>query len=169
MVPGPITVNTAEVPLNRTEVAPVKFTPVMVTAVPAPPEVGLKPVIPGAGGSTVKLLADVATPPGLVTDTEPEEAPAGTVAVICVADTRLNVAGVPLNATAVTKFRPLPFKVTTVPTTPDDGVNPVRLGTGITVKTVGLVAVPPAVVTLIAPLVAPAGTVAVSCVEETTE
>mgnify|MGYP001362323969 CR=1 FL=1 len=39
----------AAVPLNATAVAPVKPVPLMVTKVPAPPEVGLRPVTVGTG------------------------------------------------------------------------------------------------------------------------
>ena len=69
----------AAVPLNATAVAPVKFVPPIVTLVPAGPLAGVKLVIVG-GLSTVKLLALVAVPPGVVTLTGPVVAPAGTVA-----------------------------------------------------------------------------------------
>src|SRR2546425_12836446 len=58
--------------------------------------------------------------------------------------------------------------VTLVPTGPLAGVKPVIVGGLITVKLLALVAVPPAVVTLIVPVVAPAGTVAVIWVSEFT-
>ena len=66
-------------PLNRTAVAPVKFVPVIVTLVPTGPLAGVTLVIVGAG-MTVKLVALVAMPPGVVTLTGPVVAPAGTVA-----------------------------------------------------------------------------------------
>jgi hypothetical protein len=44
-------VNEAEVPLNATDVAPVKFVPVMVTDVPTGPLVGVKLVIVGPNES----------------------------------------------------------------------------------------------------------------------
>ena len=59
--------------------APVKFVPLIVTLVPAGPLLGAKLVIVG-GLSTVKLLALLAVPPGVVTLIGPLEAPAGTVA-----------------------------------------------------------------------------------------
>ena len=74
-----VTVNVAAVPLNVTAVAPVKFVPLIVTLAPAGPLVGVKLVIVG-GNSTVKLLALVAVPPGVVTPSGPVVAPAGTVA-----------------------------------------------------------------------------------------
>ena len=69
----------ALVPLKATAVAPVKFVPLIVTLVPTGPLVGVKLVTVGAG-TTVKLLALVAVPPGVVTLTGPVVAPAGTVA-----------------------------------------------------------------------------------------
>ena len=71
----------ALVPLKVTEVAPVRFVPVMTTLVPTGPLVGLKLVIVGEL-MTVKLLALGAVPPGAVTAIAPVVAPAGTVAVI---------------------------------------------------------------------------------------
>ena len=67
----------ALVPLNRTAVTPVKVVPVIVTTVPTSPLVGVKLVIVG---DTVKLVALVAVPPGVVTLSGPVVAPAGTVA-----------------------------------------------------------------------------------------
>jgi hypothetical protein len=58
--------------------------------------------------------------------------------------------------------------LTDVPSPPDAGVKFVILGGGpeVTVKAVSLVAVPPAVVTAITPVVARCGTIAVICVAE---
>lgn len=70
MVPDPVTVNAAVVPLNFTEVAPTRFAPERVTAVPTPPDVGLNPVIVGLGGTTVRTATSLSTlPAGLVTRT----------------------------------------------------------------------------------------------------
>ena len=74
-----VTVKLAAVPLNLTAVVPVKFVPLIVTLVPAGPVAGVKVVIVG-GLSTVKLLALVAVPPGVVALSGPVVAPAGTVA-----------------------------------------------------------------------------------------
>ena len=71
----------APVPLNVTEVAPVKLVPVIVTLVPTGPLVGLKLLIKGAG-MTVKLLALVAVPPGVVAEIVPVVVPVATLAVI---------------------------------------------------------------------------------------
>jgi hypothetical protein len=54
----------------------------------------------------------------------------------------------------------LPLIVTLAPMAPLVGVTLVIVGAGITVKLVALVAVPPGVVTLTGPVVAPVGTVA---------
>ena len=91
----------------------------------------------------------------------PVVAPAGTVAVIEVADTTVKlVAAVPLNFTAVTPVNFVPVIVTVAPTLPLSGVN--ELMVGVTVKLAALVPVPLAVVILIGPVVAVVGTLAVS-------
>ena len=63
-------------PLNWTDDAPVKFVPLIVTAAPTAPLVGVKLAIVGAG---VKFDALVAVPPAVVTLSGPVVAPAGTV------------------------------------------------------------------------------------------
>ena len=65
-----------------------------------------------------------------------------------------------LNVTAVAPLKFVPLIVTLVPTGPLVGVKLVMVGAGITVKLFVLLAVPPGVVTLSGPVVAPAGTVA---------
>ena len=74
-----VTVKLAALPLNVTAVAPVKFVPLIVTLAPTGLLVGETLVIVGAG-MTVKLVALVAVPPGVVTRTGPVVAPVGTVA-----------------------------------------------------------------------------------------
>jgi hypothetical protein len=147
----------APVPLNRTAVAPVKFVPLIVTLVPASPLVGVKPVIVG-GLRTVKFVALVAVPPGVVTLSGPVVAAAGTVAVIAVAEVTVNKALVPLNRTRVAPLKFVPVIVTVAPTAPLVGEKLVIVGGLTTVKLLALVAVPAAVVTLSGPVVAPAGT-----------
>ena len=66
---------------------------------------------------------------------------------------------VPLNRTTVAPVKFVPLMVTPVPTGPLAGPKLVIVGAGTTVKLLALVAVPPAVVTLSVPVVAPAGTV----------
>ena len=65
-------------------------------------------------------------------------------------------------------MKPVPVRVTSVPTGPLAGETPVITGAGTTVNAVPLVAVPPGVVTWISPEVAPTGTVAVTWVSLTT-
>jgi hypothetical protein len=82
----------------------------------------------------------------------------------------LNVAAVPLNASAVAPTKFVPLIVTLAPGSPLAGVNPVIVGglTLTTVKAAALVAAPPGVVTLTGPVVAVAGTVATIAVSDVT-
>src|SRR6202007_233906 len=139
----------------------------MVTLVPAGPLAGVKLVTVG-GLMTVKLLALVAVPPGVVTLMVPVVAPDGTVAVIAVAEFTVKLALVPLNRTAVAPVKLVPLMVTLVPAGPLAGVKLVTVGGVMPVKLPALVAVPPGVVTLMVPVVAPVGTVAVMVVAEPT-
>jgi hypothetical protein len=70
----------AATPLNFTAVAPARLVPAMVTTVPTPPDVGVKPVTVGrlVVVVTVKSDALVAVPAGLVTLIFPVVAPVGT-------------------------------------------------------------------------------------------
>src|SRR3989442_15831007 len=95
-----LTVKVALSPLKATTVVPVKLVPLMVTLVPTGPLAGVKPVIVG-GLVTVKLLALVAVPPGVVTLIVPVVAPVGTVARIEVAEFTVKLALAPLKATPV--------------------------------------------------------------------
>lgn len=156
---GPVTVNVmAAVPLNLTEVAPVRFVPVMVTLVPTAPLVGVNEEMDG-GGTTVKLVAEVAVPPGVVTLIGPVDAAAGTVAVICVLLLTVNPTAVTeLNLTAVAPLKFVPVMVTLVATGPLVGVKPEMVGVPVTVKLLSELPVPLGEVTLRGPVVAPAGT-----------
>jgi hypothetical protein len=121
---------------------------------------------------TVKSVALVAVPPGVVTLILPVVAVEGTVAVIWVAEFTTNVPATLLKVTpVVVKLAPLtvplkfvPVIVTDVPVGPKAGVNEVIVGAGAvtTVKFVALVRCPAAVYTWIGPVVAPAGTTAVA-------
>lgn len=117
---------------------------------------------------TVKFVALVPVPPGVVTETVPVVAPVGTVAVIEVyGDAEAeNVALTPLNVIEVARPKPEPLIVTEVPTGPDVVPRLVILGT--ILKFDALFAVPPAVVTEINPDVAAVGIAAVICVGEST-
>src|SRR5437667_2724707 len=169
MAVAELTAKLALVPLKRTAVAPVKVVPLIVTLVPTGPLVGVKLVIVGALAVTVKLLALVAVPPGVVTLSGPLVAPLGTVAAIEVDEFSEKLALAPLNVTAVAPVKVVPLIVTLVPTGPPVGVKLVIVGAlAVTVKLLALVAVPPEVLTLSGPLVAPLGTVAATEVEEVT-
>jgi len=168
IVVGETTVKPAFEVLNFTAVAPVKFVPVIVTVERGAPLVGVKLVTVGTA-RTVKFVALLAVPPEVVTVIGPVVAPAGTVAITCEPLT-LKVALVPLNLTAVVPVRFAPLIVTDVPTPPLPGEKLLIVGpdADVTVKAVAVVAVPPGVTTVIGPVVAMAGTVAVICVTDAT-
>jgi hypothetical protein len=158
------TVKTALTPWNVTAVAPVKLVPAIVTGVPTGPLGGVRDAM---NGVTLKSLVLTAVPFGVTTLIGPVVAPLGTVAVICVSESTVKeVAGVPLNLTAVAPVKVVPVMVTAVPTGPLPGVNDVICG--VTVNGLALVAVPLGVVTWMVPVVAPIGTVAVISVSEPT-
>jgi hypothetical protein len=165
-----LAVTTEAVPLNLTElVAGVvsKLAPEIVTVAPTPPLVGVKLEIKG-GGITEKLDALVPVWPSRVTVIAPLVAPAGTVVVILVVVLAVTVAVVPLNLTVllegvVSKFAPV--MVTVAPAPPVFGVKLEIVGGGVIAKEEALVAVWPATVTAIVPLVAPGGTVVVMPVD----
>lgn len=142
--------------------------PLIVTEVPTDPDVGLNPVIVGpADELTTKLLVLFAEPPGVKTSILPVVAPLGTIAVICVPDPfTLNGAFDPLNVTEVALVRFVPLMETTVPAGPLDGLNPEIAGPSETTNAVPVTAVPWGVLTEMAPVVAPLGTVVVICVPE---
>jgi hypothetical protein len=159
------TVNAAEIPLNVTEETAVKFVPVIVTLVPAGPEVGVNDETVGTR-VTVKSAGLVPVPLEVVTVTRPVVAPVGTVAVICVGEFTVKGALVPSNLTVIVPLKPDPLMTTVAPTGPFEGVRDEIVGApGVIVKSVALVAVPFAVTTVMRPVVAPAGTVAVIRVE----
>ena len=74
----------------------------------------------------------------------------------------MKLAFAPLKLTAVVPLKPVPVMVTFVPAVALAGAKLVIVGAPITVNVPALVAVPPGVVTPIFPVVAPAGTVAVT-------
>ena len=121
---------------------------------------------------TVKFVPLVSVPEGVVTEIFPVFAPEGTVAVIFVSELTMNVAVVPLNFTLFAPVNPVPLIVTEVPTGPLFGEKDVIFGAApaplVTVNCVALVAKPSGVTTLIRPVVAPGGTVAVIFTSEST-
>jgi hypothetical protein len=145
--------------------APVKFVPVIVTVVPIGPLAGVNELMCGV---TVKLAADAAEPKELVSVTGPLVAPLGTLALNCVSEMgHIVVAGVPWKLTPFVPVKFVPVSVTVQPADPLAGENEVIVGrpADSTVKGVPLKLqpVPQGVVTLIGPVVAPPGTVAVIC------
>ena len=126
-----VTLKLALLPLNVTAVAPVKFVPLIVTPVPTGPLVGVTLVIVGGFAVTLKLLALVAVPPGVVTRTGPVVAPIGTVAWIAVSEVTLKLALLPLNVTAVAPVKFVPLIITLAPTGPLAGVTLVIVGGGL--------------------------------------
>jgi hypothetical protein len=154
------------VPLMLTALVPVKFVPVSVTVQPADPLAGEKEVIVGAPAEiAAKLLLLQAVPSAVFTLIQPLSAPPGTVAVICVSDTTVKLAGTRKKVTAVAPVRFVPVIVTVVPIVPLAGVN--ELMWGVTVKLAVDTAEPIEFVSVIGPLVAPLGTLALNCVSET--
>src|SRR5207302_3194181 len=108
-------------------------------------------------------------PAAFVTVIFPVVAPVGTVALICVSEFTVNVvAAVLLKLTPVAPVKPVPVSVALVPVGPLVGANEEISGAEFTRKLVALVPVPAAFVTVIFPLVAPVGTVALICVSEFT-
>src|SRR5438094_701983 len=118
----------------------------------------------GVVSPTVKLAALLAVPPGVVTLIGPLVAPAGTVAVIAVAELTVKLALTLLNSTAVAPLKLVPLIVTLVPTGPLLGVKLEIVGGLMTVKLAALLGVASEAVTMIGPPVAPAGAVALVAV-----
>ena len=154
----------AEVPLNATELTPVKFVPLIVTVVPTPPPFGLKLLIVGPEPVTLKLVRLVARPEGVVSVICPVVAPFGTVAVTFPLFTNVKLAEVPLNFTEFTPVKLVPWMVTLEPTCPLDGLKLEIVGAlpgSVTMKLPPLWVVPCGVPTTIGPVVAPLGTLTV--------
>jgi hypothetical protein len=153
----------ATTPLKVTELDPCvvpKLFPAIVTELPAAPELGVKPVMPGAT-STVKLTPLLFTPLAYTT-TFPDVAAAGTVVAMLLALQLVTVATAPLNVTMPLPCEApklLPEIVTGVPTAPDETLRLVMLGLPSTVKLFPLLFTPLANTTIF-PVVAPVGTVA---------
>lgn len=128
----------------------------IVTAVPASPELGERLVMPGVRVKSGPLLGMAPT----VTTTPPVVAPEGTEATILVSLQVVGGAGVPLNVSELDPCEApklLPLTVTEAPTGPDIGLTLVI--TGATPKNDELLTRPPTV-TMIGelPATTPAGT-----------
>src|SRR6476661_1258018 len=101
----------------------------MVTLLKLPPASIIGVLTTRSGSVTVKALVELAVPAGVVTLIRPVLAPAGTVAVRLVAEFTVKLlAAAPLKATVVAPLRPVPVRVTTVPTGPLAGEKPVMAG-----------------------------------------
>jgi len=132
--------------------------------------VGVKLVTVGAPITVNEAELDP-EPAGVVTVMTPLEAPAGTSAVICMAELTVKFAtptSVVLNFTEVAPVKLVPLIVTLAPMIPDAGVKLVTVGAPIIVNEAELEPEPAGVVTVMTPLEAPAGTWAVICVGELT-
>ena len=117
----------AAVPPKLTVVAPVKSVPVMVTISPVAADDGVNELIVGAE-IKVKLLEEIAVPPGVVIDITPV-VPLATTAVMLVALTTVKeVAAVPPKLTAVAPVKSVPVMVTVSPVAADVGVNEAMVG-----------------------------------------
>ena len=108
-------------------------------------------------------VGPVAVPFGVVTVTGPEVPPDGTVAFIEVEDKTVNVVVVPLNFTAVAPVKFVPVIVMLSPVKPEVSDRNVIVGSRFVIVNVKVLThVPPVELTLIGPVVAPLGIVAVS-------
>jgi len=155
--------------LNLTDVAPVKFVPVIVTDVPGAPLLGLKLEIVGEF-VIVKLVSEVAVPFSVVTVILPAVVLFATTAVICVSLSTVKLAAaVVLKRTTVAPVKFVPVIVTEFPATPPVGLKLEIVGALRIVKFVDDAAVPLGVPTRILPVVVPAATVAVIWVALSTE
>ncbi len=137
--------------------------PAIVTAVPTNPLVGARLVTVGGGAAVTVNATPLLTTPPTVTTTLPVLAPAGTCALMLVADHVVGAAVTPLKVTVLAPWlapKLVPAIVTAVPTNPLVGARLVTVGGGaVTVNATPLLATPPAVTTTL-PVVAPAGTCA---------
>ena len=125
---------------------PVPFTVRVSGALPATAVAGLMPVMMGAvfGTMTVKAVALVAVPPGVVTARGPLVAPAGTTKVMVVPFTTAKpVMAAPFRVTAVAPVKLVPVIVTVAPTNPLPGVKLVMVGAGAVTVKVAAAEVPP--------------------------
>src|SRR5919204_3469247 len=153
-------------PLSSSALTESRLAPDTVTTVPTGPFAGVKPEIVG-GSETTKFATLVPVPSGVVTEILPVTAVDGTVNVSVLSSTGVNVAETDPTLTAVAPVKLEPLTVTdVVPRTPLVGVNDVIFGETLNVPALGA-EVPAGDVTVIFPLVAPAGTVKRSDVDET--
>lgn len=147
--------------LNLTITSPgvlLKLEPEIMTVAPTAPLTGLKPDIVGVG-ITVNVPTLKTSTPLAVTASVPVVAPAGTIAVMLVAEEDETEATVPLIDTVGERSKLEPLMITVAPTAPLVGVKLIMVGVGNTLKSVALVMVIPLVLIDIFPVDAPVGTV----------
>src|SRR5215813_11357971 len=128
MWPASVTEKVADVPLNFTAVAPVKFVPVNLTVASICPLIGEKLVSVGLAAVTVKLLAEIAAPCDVTSEILPVTAAVGTIKVTIVALLTENVAETPPTVTEVAPVKFVPVSVTEVPAAPLVGLKPAIVG-----------------------------------------
>ena len=110
----------------------------------------------------------MATPPVVVIETWPADAPVGTVTVSRPGEYAENAVVVAPILTSMTPIKLAPITVTTVPTGPEAGEKELMDGGRSTLKAPGLPPVPAGVTTLMRPSTAPLGTTAEICPSEIT-
>jgi hypothetical protein len=163
--PSVMPAKAALTPLKLTLSGEVSPVPLMLTLVPGGPLVGVNEVMVGIGPlATMKFVELVPVPLGELTRIGPLTAAGGTTAVSKAAEETVKVAGTPPNWTLVALPKLPPLTVTLVPGPPLVGKNEVTTGAmnAVTVKLDELVAVPAEVKTVIGPLAAKPGTVAIT-------
>ena len=96
----------------------------------------------------------------------PVVAPVGTVKVICEVLLTVKLASTPPTVTVEIPVKLVPVTITSEPILPLAGEKAVIVGAADTVNEAPLVAVPPVVLMVILPVVAPAGTTATICVAD---
>src|SRR6266550_1155729 len=119
-------------------------------------------------GRTVKSSMLVSVPSGVVTEILPVVAVAGTVAVTCVLETGVKLEATLLNFTVVVPVKPLPEMVTELPTAPEAGLKLVIFGRTLNTSVLTVGGLAPQLDTVMRPVVAPTGTTAVICTDEST-
>src|SRR5262245_29791109 len=159
----------ADRPLKDTFVAPAKLLPKIATGVPTKPAPGTKELMTG-GWVTRKSVELVPVPLCVVTVIRPVEALLGTVALMRPSLETEKLALTPLKRTLVVPPTKLHLSVATgPPAKPERRTDVIECGRRVTPKSAELVAVPLALVTVIRPVVALLGTVALMRVSEATE
>jgi hypothetical protein len=112
-----------------TELIPEKSLPLIVIVWPVVPEVGVKLLITGAGGIKLKP-AKLLVPPGVVTETDPEE-PFPTTAEMVLSFSMVNeVAGVPPKLTPIAPLKLAPEIITVEPAEAAEGAKLIIFGSG---------------------------------------